>query len=45
MSASSVCSGEVCENFLMGRCSEGVDCKYAHPETSMSLLLVLLGLC
>ncbi|KAL1950690.1 hypothetical protein VTO73DRAFT_5814 [Trametes versicolor] len=25
---------EVCENFMMGRCSEGVDCKYAHPETN-----------
>ncbi|KAI0648151.1 hypothetical protein C8Q79DRAFT_1008500 [Trametes meyenii] len=25
---------EICENFMAGRCSEGVDCKYAHPDSS-----------
>ncbi|KAI0755068.1 hypothetical protein C8Q80DRAFT_408552 [Daedaleopsis nitida] len=25
---------EVCESFMAGRCSEGAECRYAHPETS-----------
>ncbi|TBU62213.1 hypothetical protein BD310DRAFT_918866 [Dichomitus squalens] len=25
---------EVCENFMAGRCTEGADCRYAHPDTS-----------
>ncbi|KAI9058257.1 hypothetical protein FKP32DRAFT_1582082 [Trametes sanguinea] len=25
---------EICENFMAGRCTEGADCRYAHPDTS-----------
>ncbi|KAI0670881.1 hypothetical protein C8Q78DRAFT_973834 [Trametes maxima] len=25
---------EICENFMAGRCTEGVDCKYTHPDNS-----------
>ncbi|KAI0365708.1 hypothetical protein BV20DRAFT_972778 [Pilatotrama ljubarskyi] len=25
---------EICENYMAGRCSEGADCRYAHPDTN-----------
>lgn len=27
-------TGEICESFMAGRCTEGADCRYAHPDTS-----------
>ncbi|KAJ8480675.1 hypothetical protein ONZ51_g6510 [Trametes cubensis] len=25
---------EICESFMAGRCTEGADCRYAHPDTN-----------
>ncbi|KAI8994203.1 hypothetical protein BD414DRAFT_411800 [Trametes punicea] len=25
---------EICENFMAGRCTEGADCRFAHPDTT-----------